>query len=172
MQCLSAIECDAWLEGRRRLSEGLIERKPIGEWPRVACVSLESVRAAVTRPLARSLVYWLLIDDPAACLAVVAEHGIGPSSENMALYYAWRRSLGDWSHLESRAGHLLLLHEGNDFVSLLQMGMIFGWDMHITSDSGNAVAWFDHDGRFEVAAAYPERLETLPDMLLPSKGAR
>jgi hypothetical protein len=76
---------------------------------------------------------------------------IWPSSENWHAYYKLRRSYGDFHLIEEAPGHLFLGHEGPDFVSFLQLGITFGWDMHVLAEEDRTRLFISHDEWFEIS---------------------
>src|SRR5690348_15173680 len=84
------------------------------------------------------------------CLLWVSAWGIWPSSENWHLYYALRRAYGDARLLEEAPGHLFLNYESHDLVSFLELGLLFGWDMHVLPSGGYGRAFISHDEWTEI----------------------
>jgi hypothetical protein len=94
---------------------------------------------------------WLFVgNDPN--FVEVREHGIWPSSENLHLYYTWRRSHADLRWLEDAPGHLFLKHEQNDCETLIQLGLLFGWGLACGSSDFGRAFHVDHDGHGLVVA--------------------
>jgi hypothetical protein len=89
------------------------------------------------------------------CLLLVSETGIWPSSENLPLYYAWRRSKGDTGLLESEPGHSMLPFEHYDCESLVFMCLAFGWGFELHASCSHRTVSCDHDGRVELRGFEP-----------------
>ena len=80
----------------------------------------------------------------------VTTWGVWRSSENWHLYYRLRQSYGDPRLLHEAPGHLFLDFEAPDLISFLQIGTLFGWDMHLLpmlnyGGSDTARAFISHD---------------------------
>jgi hypothetical protein len=69
------------------------------------------------------------------CLLWVTDWEIWPSSENWQLFYRYRQSYGNNKLLSDAPGHLCLSHERPEIVTLLWLGMLQGWDLHIFPDN-------------------------------------
>jgi len=101
----------------------------------------------------------------------VAGWGIWPSSENWHLYYRLRQSYGDYRLLDDAPGHLFLNYEGQDLVSLLQVGIIGGWDIHLVPSRGYGRAFVSHDEWLELVMADPAELKKI-DVDLTKAGVK
>ena len=108
-------------------------------------------------PQAVNRVYWLsnVIQEKLQpwdqCLLWVTAWGIWESSENWHLYYRLRRSYADDKLIEEAPGHLFLGNEKQDFVSFLQLGLQYGWDVCLFPENSNNRAFASHDGWVELA---------------------
>jgi len=96
--------------------------------------------------ISRRIVAWAANGFRCGLLIWVREHGIWQSSENMHLYYLWRRSHGDLTLLEDASAHLALAHEHEDATSLVYMGLLFGWGLTVVSEHRERSLNVDHDG--------------------------
>ena len=86
------------------------------------------------------------------CLLWVTGWDIWTSSEDLHLYYKLRQSYGDHRLLYEAPGHLFLGYEASDLVSFLEVGILFGWDMHLLPTGGYARAFVSHDEFVEFAS--------------------
>lgn len=79
-----------------------------------------------------------------AYLVMIPEYGVWPSSEHVPLYAAWRKVFG---RPMSRAhpGYLFENLEQEECVSLVLLGLVFGWGLQCGSGLGK-VFYLDHDG--------------------------
>lgn len=92
--------------------------------------------------------------------------GIFPSNENLHLFYRFRQTYGDQRLLREAPGHLCLNYEGAEVVTLVHLGMLFGWDLHLIPMSGHARAFVSHDEWVEVAFDHEAQMqETKQDLL-------
>ena len=84
------------------------------------------------------------------CLLWVTDFDIFPSSENHHLYYRLRQSYGDLRLLNEAPGHLCLKHETPEVVTLVQLSILFGWDVHLIPTVGYGRAFVCHDEWVEI----------------------
>src|SRR5712691_11900767 len=99
----------------------------------------------LSRQIVASLDYW-----EEALLWVVLT-GVWASSDNTHLYYRLRQSYGDLRHLDQAPGHLMLRHESEDLITILQLCMMFGWDAFVFPNCDYDRAFVSHDEYGEVA---------------------
>jgi hypothetical protein len=107
--------------------------------------------------VARGLVEWLWQSEPRSCAVLVVEYGVWPSSENLALYYAWRRSLQVTTTLDDAPGHQFFHFEKHEMISLVQLSLLFGWGVLAVSADGTSAFSFDDDGQVIAFADSIER---------------
>jgi hypothetical protein len=88
------------------------------------------------------------------CVMLVTEHGIWPSSENLHLYYAIRRSYGDRRVLTEAPGHVFLKHEKAELVTFLDLAVQFGWGCLIFKYPQDACLCLSHDEWMEFSADF------------------
>lgn len=113
---------------------------------------LSSFKAAKVNSMARSLVGALWDRSPAACMVLVVEHDIWPSSEHLPLFYSWRKSLGLVASLTDAPGHEFNIAERDEMTSLVFMSLCFGWGL-LAGDSDCQMVWtFSHDDLLKVYA--------------------
>jgi hypothetical protein len=115
--------------------------------------------------VARAVTCWLWTSEPRTCLVVATERGVWPSSENLALYYAWRRSLQVTTTVDDEPGHEFQPFESHEMVSLVQMALVFGWGVAAVSGDGTAAFAFDDDGVLIAFADSKERAASLASMV-------
>ena len=85
-----------------------------------------------------------------SCLVWITESGVWESSENEHLYYRFRQSYGDQRLLHEAPGHLCLRYEGAEVITLVYLGILFGWDVHLIPSAGYARAFVCHDEWIEI----------------------
>lgn len=115
-------------------------------WTRKECGTVWGIEAAKTMFFARAIDTRLWVAEPANCLVWVVDPGVWPSSENLSLYYCWRRAVGINTPLEDAPGHVFLPFERDEMISLVQMSVIFGWGIVCVSSNGDAAFSIDDDG--------------------------
>ncbi len=101
-----------------------------------------------------------------SCLVWVTDSEIFPSNENLHLFYRLRQTYGDTRLLDEAPGHLCLDHESTEVVTLVYLGMLFGWDLHlIPSPDAYARAFVCHDEWVEIGfddrSTFDETAETM-----------
>jgi hypothetical protein len=94
-----------------------------------------------------------------SCLVWVTEWGIFPSNENLHLFYRLRQTYGETRLLPEAPGHLCLNFESAEVLTLIHLGMLFGWDFHLILTSGYARAFVSHDEWVEMAFDDAAQLE-------------
>jgi hypothetical protein len=96
--------------------------------------------------------YWLAQQIAASleyfdwCLLCVTQTEVWPSSENLHLYYALRRSYGEQGEIDQTPGQKFLRHELADLVSFIHIGMLNGWDMLLCTSHDYGRVFVSHDG--------------------------
>jgi hypothetical protein len=118
---------------------------PLGSLPSRRLDANFEAQQTAAYMFARHIMNWLFVYD-GPVLASVFEYGIWPSSENLHLYYTWRRSHGNFELLEDAPGHLFLKHESEDFATLLHLAFLFGWGLSCAEPDGERAFHVDHDG--------------------------
>ncbi len=79
-----------------------------------------------------------------SCLVWVTEWGVFPSGQNLHLFYRFRETYGDRRLLHEAPGHLCLEYESAEVVTLVHLGILFGWDVHLIPTAGYARAFVSH----------------------------
>lgn len=160
MKFLTDEECKEWMLGTG--NGALIEKRPaetdskfqlggrIPTVPRLVpfCRCLESVLQPYD-----DLLVWVTVS------------GVWPSSEPWHLYYRLRQSYFDHRLLEEAPGHLFMAHESEDARSLIQIGLIAGWDMHLVPNQGFGQAYISHDEFWEASFDSPETFKSAREAL-------
>ena len=70
--------------------------------------------------------------------------GIFPSSENRALFDAYRRSLDEHRSLQAAPGHLITERDVSDLECLMDMALYFYWDASLIDASSFCIR-LSHD---------------------------
>jgi hypothetical protein len=78
-------------------------------------------------------------------LLFVDEFGIWPSSENLLLFDAYRKSIGINESLTDKPAHIILPCETDELYCLLGMIFYFCWGAIFTSETGNEIIRISHD---------------------------
>jgi len=150
-----------YLRSREADVEG-VNAAQLKHWPRAkACIQLTDF-AGASVAVARSIL--ALIDggdfvrmaSANSRAILITEHGIWPSSENRHLYYIVRRAHGDLHALEDKPFHLFSNYELNEFVTILDLMLRFGWGGWLLGGVSDSVGFLSHDGWLRLAS--PEAL--------------
>lgn len=92
---------------------------------------------------------YLLLRGPNVCI-YVSGWGVWSSSENLDLFYGYRRSFGENRTLMEAPVHLFERSEEDTFVSILSMAFYFVWDAWVFDTEGKALVRISHDEWLEV----------------------
>ena len=87
---------------------------------------------------------YLLLRSPNVCI-YVSGWGVWGSSENLDLFYGYRRSFGENRTLMEAPVHLFERSEEDTFVSILSMAFYFVWDAWVFDTEGKALLRISHD---------------------------
>ena len=94
---------------------------------------------------------YLLLRKSSVCI-YVSGWGVWGSSENLDLFYGYRRSFGENRPLIEAPVHLFEPTEEDTFVSILCMVFYFVWDAWVFDIEGKALVRISHDEWLEVRA--------------------
>ncbi len=94
-----------------------------------------------------------------SCLVWVTGWGIFPSNENLHLFYRFRQTYGDLRLLHEAPGHVCLNYESAEVVTLVHLGMLFGWDLHLIPAAAYARAFVSHDESVEIAFDHDAQMQ-------------
>ena len=162
MKCLSVDNIQAWWASHFQFSNILIE---LADWPSESTTKFvnrtDSVLASHLRFSAESIVMWLIEMDPDFVMVWVNQYGIWPNSEDWNLYQLFREVRADRTHIEDGPGHLFMLHEREDAMSLILLSLAFGWGIIAASSCGRRAMSFDHDSHFAIWSEHAETREQL-----------
>lgn len=139
----SQTECDELAKGFGFVADAKsnrIDRAP--PFPYSLALSFSNARDRC-HPLANALLAWCGGFEHAVLW--VTEFGIWPSSENLHLYYAVRRSYGDTRAIWEAPGHEFLKHEHTDLVTFLDIALQFGWGCLLFGPPQRASLIVSHD---------------------------
>jgi hypothetical protein len=87
---------------------------------------------------------YLLLRNSNVCI-YVSGWGVWGSSENLDLFYGYRRSFGENRLLIEAPVHVFERSEENTFVSILSMAFYFLWDVWVFDIEGKALIRISHD---------------------------
>jgi hypothetical protein len=109
----------------------------------------------IARELVRAVSPWT------SCLLWITTFGVWPSGENLHLYYRFRNSYREASHLDERPALIALKHEAVDVESFLHFAVLFGWDAYLVTVEDYGRVFVSHDGFATVSSRNAEALNEL-----------
>ncbi len=101
---------------------------------------------------------YLLLRKSSVCVYVTG-WGVWGSSENLDLFYGYRRSFGENRPLIEAPVHLFERTEEDTFISILCMVFYFFWDAWVFDVEGKALVRISHDEWLEVRADDDEAIK-------------
>ncbi|MHB1033812.1 MAG: hypothetical protein ACYC35_05250 [Pirellulales bacterium] len=164
MRTLSEQECQEWLTAHL----GRIATRQNLEREYANCVTYRlpidtGKKTALARILSRS------IDTSQFGMFWITGWGIFPSSENMALFDGYRRSLGENRVLSAACGHVFGESDLQQLECLLDLALYFYWDSSLFDGAGSIVVSTSHDEYLSVYTQDKARLRQFQDRLEPLK---
>ena len=156
MRFLTPAECSQWCD-RWQISLN-DQRQPASEFAqpyRLRC----DFPPSFTQSLCFSRCIESALQPRETCLLWITNWGIFPSNENLHLYYRLRQSYGDCRLLDESPGHLCHDYERPEVVTLIQLCMLFGWDVHLIPCAGYGRAFVCHDEWAEIGFDDPSVFE-------------
>lgn len=166
MKTLTVPESVAWCRQYGIELDGLAPRLSSG---------MHAVRLALPQKTSRITWFCQFIENSLQprerCLLWVTGWGVWPSSENWHLYYRLRQSYGDERLLEEAPGHLFLDFEAGDLVSFLELGIVFGWDMHVMPAAGYGRVFISHDEWAQFGMAEESKVAEIASALADACGS-
>jgi hypothetical protein len=135
---------------------------------RVTRLERQTSRSEVTTDVGRRCAYAKMLTDylmtseaSVACLDIT-DWNVWPSSTNMDLFYAYRRSLGEQRFLNDAHFHVFTAAEENEFRNVLHLGLISLFDVAGASTTTDFRFFASHDEYIDVA--WYEGASWLPTM--------
>jgi hypothetical protein len=89
-------------------------------------------------------------DSEGESLLWINEYGIWPSCEDLTLFEGFRKSLGEYSPLFEKPGHIFFKQDLSSVSSLLAMIFYFMWGAIIVSGTKNIVVRISHDEMLDI----------------------
>ena len=87
----------------------------------------------------------LITDETSVACLDITEWGVWPSSQNMDLFYSYRRYLGEQRSLGNAHFHLFTAAEANEFRNILHLGLISLFDVTGASTTTDFSFYASHD---------------------------
>lgn len=107
--------------------------------------------------LSRLFVYLLLRNS--SVWLYVSGWSVWQSSENLDLFYGYRRSHGEFRPLIEAPAHIFESTDSEALISILCMVFYFVWDAWVFDDQGKALIRISHDEWLEIRAGDDETIE-------------
>jgi hypothetical protein len=143
MQVLTELEARSFLAANR-LGEKLTHLDP------------GTSRSEVTTDVGRRCAYanmltnHLITNETAVACLDITDWGVWPSSQNMDLFYSYRRYLGEPRLLIDAHFHVFTAAEANEFRNILHLGLISLFDVAGASTTTDFRFYASHDEYIEV----------------------
>lgn len=154
MKIISQRECEEWV--KTKLGENLELASVLVGYTHSVTYHLPidaGKKTALARVLSRS------IDARQQGLLWITAWGIFPSSENMALFDAYRRSLGENRPIHETPGHVFDQSDLQQIECLLDLALYFYWDTSLFDGAGTIAVRTSHDEWISVYAKDEGRLK-------------
>jgi hypothetical protein len=161
MRVISDVECRDWLKtnsGTDLTPEGVQEQFEHAVTYRLPCDTGKKTA------LGRALVGLLQINSPGVFW--ITATGIWPSSENMALFDGYRRSLGERRSIREAPAHVF---DGSDLTQLeclLDLALYFYWDSVLIQGDKRVAVKTSHDEYVSIRTKDRDRLSQIEQALI------
>jgi len=99
----------------------------------------------------------------------ITDWSIFPSSENMALFDGYRKSLGESRAIQVAPGHLFDQVDLIQLECLLDLALYFYWDVSLFDGAGSIAIKTSHDEYFSIFGGDKIRLQGFERSLAPMK---
>ena len=163
MKIITRQDCQTWLSDRfQEAFDWNVAKREYGYSVAYTIPHDSGRKTALARALRAS------IDCSGRSLLWVTEWSAFPSSENMALFLGYRRSLGDERSLPAAAGHVFVEQDLEAVECLLDLIFYFFWDAHVF-DSRSLWLHVSHDEVITVHTRDKETLRSIEELLLSSE---
>lgn len=100
---------------------------------------------------ANMLTNHLITDETSVTCLDITDWGVWPSSQNMDLFYSYRRYLGERRSLKNAHFHLFTAAEANEFRNVLHLGLISLFDVAGASTTTDFRFYASHDEYIDIA---------------------
>lgn len=91
----------------------------------------------------------------------ISAYGIWPSSQNLDLFYGYRKSINELRPIHEAPCHLFGKNDTSTFESLLGLTLYFYWDVLVVEGSGDVVIKLSHDEVMTIFSRDDDRLAIL-----------
>jgi hypothetical protein len=93
--------------------------------------------------LAKNLI--ALLDESAELLVQIGDWAVWPSGQHMPLFDRFREAFGERRRLIEAPGHVIPPSERDDAVSILVLSVLYLWNCHALSSTGDQAMFVSHD---------------------------
>jgi|SRR6266540_2885714 len=147
MQIIDKNEIMIWLDKRKLLDHrGELLHTEFTELSQYKFPVDSGKKTALSKTIAS------FFDTDSEALLWINEFGIWPSSEDINLFNGFRRSLGEFSALTVKPGHIFSSNDLETIGSLLSMILYFCWGAVLVSTSKNLIIKISHDEIIDIFA--------------------
>ena len=113
--------------------------------------------------LAKKLI--ALLDEGADLLVQIGDWAAWPSGQHMPLFSRFREGCGDRRPLIEAPGKAVSAHDRGDATSLLVLSILYLWNCHVLSSSGDHAIFISHDQYGWVAVGGSRTLDRSKQLL-------
>jgi hypothetical protein len=106
-----------------------------------------------------------VLDDSAELLVQISDWAVWPSGQHMPLFSRLREAFGDRRPLIEAPGQIVPPSEREDAVSILVLSVLYLWDCHVLSSTGDQALFVSHDQHGWVAVRGERSLESANQVL-------
>lgn len=86
-----------------------------------------------------------LLDESAELLVQIGDWAVWPSGQHMPLFDRFREAFGERRSLVEAPGHMIPNGERDDAVSILVVSVLYLWNCHVLSATGDQALFVSHD---------------------------
>jgi hypothetical protein len=163
LQIITQEECRQWMTANLAIDS--VQEKVEAYYPHRVCYALPKEVGRLTS-LARFLIRWA-IDAKQPGLFWITAWGIWQSSENMALFDGYRKSLGEHRAVYAAPGHVFGESDLTELEGLVDMALWYGWDASLFDGAGSIWIALSHHGFIDAYAKNEDRLKEFQSKLEP-----
>jgi hypothetical protein len=154
MKIISQAECEEWLADN--IAKGLSRRQVEAGYAHYVAYKLP-VNTGPKTSLAHALTHFVEIGQHG--LFWITDWGIFPSTQNMALFDGYRKSLGEDRAIHAAPGHVFDEADSQQLECLFDLSLYFYWDVSVFDRTGTFLVKTSHDGYISFHARDGARLE-------------
>ena len=162
MKIISQAECEEWLA--KNVAKGLSRKAVEAGYTHYVAYRLP-VNTGSKTCLARFLTHF--VDLGQRGLFWITDWGVFPSSQNMALFDAYRKSLGEDRAIHAAPGHIFDESDSQQVECLFDLALYFLWDVSVFEEAGIILVKTSRDEYVSIHAKEEARLRQFQNSFEP-----